>query len=114
MIVKALAKTAAATATLLAPLSAFAQGFAGSITPFEGTVEGDLISGITAVVNVFLALIALIAVIFILIGGIKYITSGGDEDAAASAKNTILYAIIGLIVIAFSAVIVNFVLGSFT
>ena len=55
-----------------------------------------------------LVLAALAAAIFLIIGGARYIGSQGDEDAAAEAKNTILYAIIGLIVIGLAAVIVNF------
>lgn len=103
-----------ALALLVLPSVVLAQGFQTNIGAFSGTVTGDdLIGGIRLVVNGFLALIAMIAVIFILIGGIKYITSQGDEDAAAAAKNTILFAVIGLIVIGFSAVVVNFVIGTF-
>jgi high-affinity K+ transport system ATPase subunit B len=57
-------------------------------------------------------LAAVIAVIFVIIGGVRYITSQGDEDAALLAKNTIIYSILGVIVIALSAVIVNFLLDA--
>jgi len=50
--------------------------------------------------------------VFLLIGGIRYIFSQGDEDQAAQAKNTILYAIIGLIVIGLAAVVVNFIVAA--
>jgi hypothetical protein len=108
-------KTAAMSFLIvLLPAVAFGQGF-GEIGAFEGTVTGsDLISGIRLVVNGFLSLIAMIAVIMMVIGGLKYITSQGDEDAATAAKNTILYAIVGLVVIGFSAVVVNFVISTFT
>jgi len=79
---------------------------------FEGTAGGSLIDAITGIVNALLALAALIAAIFVVIGGVRYITSQGDEDAAAAAKNTILYAAIGLIVIALSAVLVNFIVAN--
>ncbi len=54
---------------------------------------------------------AIISVIFVVIGGLKYTLSGGDAQAVASAKNTILYAVIGLALGVSVFVIVNFVLG---
>jgi len=56
---------------------------------------------------------AALAVLFIIIGGVRYIVSAGDEDAAEKAKRMILYAIIGLIIIILSFVIVNFIQTSF-
>jgi TRAP-type C4-dicarboxylate transport system permease small subunit len=46
----------------------------------------------------------------IIIGGFRYIVSGGDQTSVTAAKNTIMYAIIGLVVVLFSQVIVRFVL----
>ncbi len=68
----------------------------------------------TTIVNVLLFIIGAISVIMLIIGGIKYTISGGDSSAVTSAKNTILYAIIGLIVAFLAFAIVNFVLGSIT
>ncbi|MEO8785078.1 MAG: pilin [Candidatus Saccharimonadales bacterium] len=62
-----------------------------------------VIGGISLVVGV-------IAVIMLFIGGLKYITSTGDPAKVSSAKDTILYAIIGLIVVAFAQLIVRFTL----
>ncbi len=53
---------------------------------------------------------AFIAVIMIIIGGIRYIISNGDQNAVTGAKNTILYAIVGLVIAIFGWAIVNFVL----
>ena len=50
------------------------------------------------VANILLFLVGAVAVIMLIIGGIRYTLSGGDSGAVTSAKNTILYAIIGLIV----------------
>jgi hypothetical protein len=50
-------------------------------------------------------------VIFIILGGLKYITSGGEAANITGAKNTILFAIVGLVIVAFAQVIVKFVLG---
>jgi hypothetical protein len=50
----------------------------------------------------------------IIIGGFRYITSGGDSGSVSSAKNTVLYAIVGLIIVALAQVIVRFVLSKST
>ncbi len=96
---------------LTAPGIVLAQGLTGT-TPFQGTAQGGLVQAIITIVNVLLILAAIIAAIFLVIGGVRYITSSGDEEAADKAKNTILYAVIGLIVIGLSAAIVNFVVGA--
>ncbi len=51
--------------------------------------------------------------IMIVIGGIKYTTSNGDSSSVTSAKNTILYAVVGLIVAMMAYAIVNYVVGKF-
>lgn len=79
-----------------------------------GVGETDLTKFVTGILNTFLGLAGLIAAIFIIYGGVKYITSRGDEKATAAAKQTILYAVIGLIVIGLSAALVNFVVGAIT
>lgn len=66
------------------------------------------------VINFLLYAIGVIAVIMIIWGGIKYATSAGDSNKVTSAKNTILYAVIGLIVAIFAFAIVNFVLTQTT
>lgn len=66
---------------------------------------------IKTVINVMSMVVGVIAVIMIIIGGIKYVTSSGDSNNVNSAKNTILYAIVGLVVVALAQVIVRFVLG---
>lgn len=65
------------------------------------------------VVNILLYVLGAIAVIMIVIGGIRYTTSNGESSQISSAKNTILYAVIGLIIAVMAYSIVNFVLGSF-
>lgn len=72
--------------------------------------DGGIFKTIT---NVLLFLIGAISVIMLIIGGIRYTISGGDSAAVTSAKNTILYAIVGIIVALLAYAIVNFVLGSF-
>lgn len=72
------------------------------------TLANDVIK---PVINILLTVAGMIAVLMIVIGGIRYITSDGDSNRASQAKNTILYALIGLIVAVSSYAIVNFVLG---
>ncbi len=79
-------------------------------TAATGT-EDKVNSLITQIINIFSVIVGIIAVIFIIIGGLKYITSGGDSGNVTGAKNTILYAIIGLIIVALAQFIVRFVLS---
>ena len=65
------------------------------------------------VTNVMLFIIGAISVIMLIIGGIRYTVSGGDSSAVTGAKNTILYAIVGIVVALLAFAVVNFVLGSF-
>lgn len=66
---------------------------------------------IKLVINVFSLVVGIVAVIMIIYGGLKYITSGGEGSNISAAKNTILYAIIGLVVVALAQIIVRFVLS---
>lgn len=71
-------------------------------------------STLETVVNILSAIVAIISVIMILIAGIKYVTSGGDAGSINSAKDTIIYAIVGLVIVAVAQFIVNFVLANVT
>lgn len=64
----------------------------------------------TQVVNIFSIIVGVVAVIMIIYGGFKYITSGGDSGNVSSAKNTLIYAVIGLIIVALAQFIVHVVL----
>lgn len=78
----------------------------------EGNALGPTVqSTIALVINVLSVIVGVAAVIMIIIGGLKYITSTGDSSNVQSAKNTILYAIIGLVIVALAQVIVRFVLN---
>ena len=80
----------------------------------EAQQKTNLDDTITTIVNVLSTVTGVIAVIMIIIAGYRYITSGGASDKVTSAKNTILYAIIGLVVVALAQVIVRFVLNKAT
>lgn len=66
---------------------------------------------IETVINIFSLVVGIAAVIMIIVGGLKYITSGGESGNVSGAKNTILYAVIGLVVVALAQIIVRFVLS---
>jgi hypothetical protein len=97
--------------------AAFDQGVKDGATSAQGKDQSaDLFgeSGIfRTITNVLLFLIGAVSVIMLIIGGIRYTISGGDSTAVTSAKNTILYAVIGIIVALLAFAIVNFVLTSF-
>lgn len=63
------------------------------------------------ITNTILYIVGIVAVIMLIVGGIRYITSGGDAKKVTDAKNTILYAIIGLVIALLAFAIVNFVIG---
>ena len=66
------------------------------------------------IVNLLSAIVGIVAVIMIIVGGFRYITSGGNDTSVTAAKNTILYAIIGLVVVALAQIIVRFTLSKLT
>ena len=66
----------------------------------------------TNITNTILYVVGVISVIMLIYGGLRYVVSGGDSKKVTDAKNTILYAIIGLIIAILSFAIVNFVLNS--
>lgn len=63
--------------------------------------------------SVLLFIVGAIAVIMIVIGGLRYVISGGDASQVQAAKNTILYALVGVIVAIIAYAAVNFVIGFF-
>lgn len=66
---------------------------------------------LTAVLTALYSLIGALAVIFIIVGGIRYILAAGDSSKIAGAKNTILYAIAGLVIAVLAFAITNFVVA---
>jgi len=90
------------------------QGLAVSDNPQQNTCDTTVNQTANSVlkkaINLFSVVIGVIAILMVIIGGLKYITSSGDSNNVNSAKNTILYAIIGLVVVALAQVIVRFVL----
>lgn len=63
------------------------------------------------IVNILLFIVGAIAVIMLIVGGIRYVVSGGDQSAVTAAKNTILYAIVGIVVAFLAYAAVDFVIN---
>jgi hypothetical protein len=82
-----------------------AHGCSGAYT--EDTMSTVIVSILNAVIGVA----GIVAVIFIIIGGINYMTSGGDSTKVEKGKKTIIYALIGLVICALAFAIVNWVVA---
>ena len=86
------------------------QSSRGDNTPAQ--LDGD--QGVFKTVsNVLLFVTGAVSVIMLIFGGIKYTTSNGDQNAVTSAKNTIMYAVVGIVVAIFAYAIVGFVINAF-
>ena len=115
---------------LLVPALVFGLGFfaapaAHAVTcPVSGGIEGGIDCATPAdskkelvgeggifqtIVNILLFIVGAISVIMLIVGGIRYVVSGGDQSAVTGAKNTILYAIVGIVVAFLAYAAVNFV-----
>lgn len=81
-------------------------------TTKEGGVQSTVQGVVDKVINIFSWVVGIVSVIMIIYGGFRYITSGGDSAGVTSAKNTILFAIVGLVIVALAQIIVKFVIGT--
>lgn len=121
----------AVASVLIVPILALGVGFIGvegvaaqtlteaknSTAGADGMVQNaNLTDGnlVKKIIDFMLWLVVIIAVIMIIVGGIKYATSAGDSNKVTSAKNTIIYAALGLVVAIFAWAIVNWVTTLFT
>ena len=111
-------------AAISAVISSFAYGAyaqAGPLANGVNSAKGDdqpaVLFGnagvFSTISNVLLFIVGAIAVIMIVIGGLRYVISGGDSSQVQAAKNTILYALVGVIVAILAYAAVNFVVSSF-
>lgn len=72
--------------------------------------SSNLDENVNNILNAVIGALGLVAVIVIIIGGVSYMTSGGDAGKVKTAKNTILYGVIGLVICVLAFAIVNFVI----
>lgn len=103
-----------ATAPLVGAFDATVQDGADAARGSQQTADLFGSTGIfRTITNVLLFVLGAVSVIMIIIGGLRYVISGGNSTAVTAAKNTILYAIVGVIVALLAYAIINFVLNSF-
>jgi hypothetical protein len=84
----------------------------GTVDANSKKAATDLGTTIKNVLNLISLFVGVLAVIMVMVGGFRYITSGGKQENVSAAKNTLLYAVIGLAVVALSQAIVHFVLSN--
>lgn len=77
-------------------------------TPGAGTKVSDVVVN---VIKFITYVVGIVAVIMIMVGGFKFVTSAGDASKTASAKSTLIWALVGLMVVALAQFIINFVMG---
>jgi len=80
-------------------------------TDCTGGEDGNsqLATMVNNIINLFSIVVGAVSVLMIIYGGFKYITSGGSDDGTKAAKSTILYALVGLVIVLISQTIVKFV-----
>ena len=104
--------------TLMADSASAQLNLESGINSAKGTGAPDNVTEddglIKKVVNLLLWAIGIVSVIMIIIGGIRYATSNGDSNQVTAAKNTIMYAVIGLVIAIFAYAIVYFVFDQIT
>lgn len=82
----------------------------GSGPGCTSTASDNLSETLKKGINLLTIVVGIMAVIMLIIGGMRFVLSNGDSNKVTSARNTIIYALIGLILVAFAQVIVKFVL----
>lgn len=93
-------------------------GIGGAVNPGCAKGEGqqtELFGSngvVTLIINILLFIIGILCVIMIVFGGIRYTTSTGDKNRVDGAKNTIIYAVVGLVVAIVAYALVNWVFGA--
>jgi FtsH-binding integral membrane protein len=88
--------------------TAFA-GFGGPVPVISGAATGNTRGAVTTTLNFVLSFLALLAVVFIIIGGFRIATAGGNEENLTKGRKMIIYALIGLVVVFFANIIVGFI-----
>ena len=109
--IKRILLTLVATLGLIAPMGAL-------VSAADADISGSLACGsdlnFQAGGGCTPDVVGIAAVVMIIIGGLRYVTSNGDSGQVGNAKNTILYAVVGLVVVALAQVIVRFVVAKAT
>jgi len=111
---KKIIKASIVGVSILLPAFASAQ-VTGGVIPSGGKINLPLIGGgvfndvVVYIINILIAIVAVIAVLFLIWGGFRYITSAGNDEIAEGAKKTIQNSIIGLVIVILSYTIITVV-----
>lgn len=98
----------------VAAINLFQKGCEGQTSEVcKSTGTDNATDMVKDIINVLLYIIGILAVIMIIVGAFRYVVSAGNSASITAAKNTIMYAVIGLIVAILAFAIVNFVVGAF-
>ena len=102
----------AVTATLLLPGVAMASDIqqGANAANSKANLAGDLPAQFGTIANVLIYLVGALAVLMLIYGGLRYVTSAGNKTSIEAAKTTIMYAVIGIIIAILAYAIVNFVI----
>ena len=111
-----------AVLALTLPVKALASGISSGLSDVRSEFSGstgslflgarDIPELIAAIIRILLMIGGAIAVLFVIIGGYQYLTSGGNEEAAEKGRKTVTNALIGVVVVVLSWVIVNVVVNT--
>lgn len=93
------------------PVQSGADAAHGTNQPTDILGNGGIFTKVT---DILLYVVGILSVIMLILGGLRYVISGGNATAVTAAKNTILYAIVGLIVAILAYAIIHFVIGAIT
>lgn len=113
----------APAALLFAPAATFAAAATNTqanaaclgVALASGSCDGGALGGVFAKVSsTLIFLVGAISVIMVIIGALRYVLSNGDSAGLKSAKDTILYALIGVAISIFAYALVAFVVGRFS
>lgn len=126
LLISAIALSVLLLVVVVAPQPGYASPFDGGKADACGGVNldptnttcapgtGRLNKAVGVAVNILSVIVGVVAVVMIIIGGFKFVTSGGDAQATASARTTIIYALVGLAAVALAQGMVKFVLRKIT
>lgn len=107
----AIAPSYTASASTVSEVKSGVTGVGGDT---DGNRSGDVAVTIKKVIGILLFLIGMIAVIFIVIAGFRFVTSNGDSNTVSAAKDTIIYSVLGIIIAVMAYAIVNFIIDNIT
>ncbi len=84
-------------------------GSSSDCTTAANSNDNKIAKTVSTLINLFSLAVGAVSVVMIIFGGFKYMTSGGSDDKTKDAKNTILYALVGLVIVLLAQTIVKFV-----